>query len=103
MTYIDTLGQQAKVAGRQIAKLSTAAKNDLLNQVAKALVAESAYIITENAKDMANAKENGISEIMQDRLLLTEDRIQLVKWFVAIRIWMVSKSFKSVFLWVLSL
>lgn len=75
MTYIDTLGQQAKVAGRQIAKLSTAAKNDLLNQVAKALVAESTYIITENAKDMANAKENGISEIMQDRLLLTEDRI----------------------------
>ena len=75
MTHIDTLGQQAKVAGRQIAKLSTAAKNDLLNQVAKALVAESAYIITENAKDMANAKENGISEIMQDRLLLTEDRI----------------------------
>ena len=75
MTYIDTLGQQAKVAGRQIAKLSTAAKNDLLNQVAKALVAESAYIITENAKDMANAKENGISEIMQDRWLLTEDRI----------------------------
>lgn len=75
MTYIYTLGQQAKVAGRQIAKLSTAAKNDLLNQVAKALVAESAYIITENAKDMANAKENGISEIMQDRLLLTEDRI----------------------------
>lgn len=75
MTYTDTLGQQAKVAGRQIAKLSTAAKNDLLNQVAKALVAESAYIITENAKDMANAKENGISEIMQDRLLLTEDRI----------------------------
>ena len=75
MTYVDTLGQQAKVASRQIAKLSTAAKNDLLNQVAKALVAESAYIITENAKDMANAKENGISEIMQDRLLLTEDRI----------------------------
>ena len=75
MTYIDTLGQQAKAAGRQIAKLSTAAKNDLLNQVAKALVAESAYIITENAKDMVNAKENGISEIMQDRLLLTEDRI----------------------------
>ena len=75
MTYIDTLGQQAKVAGRQIAKLSTAAKNDLLNQVAKALVAESAYIIAENAKDMANASENGISKIMQDRLLLTEDRI----------------------------
>lgn len=75
MTYVDTLGQQAKVASRQIAKLSTAAKNDLLNQVAKALVAESDYIITENAKDMANAKENGISEIMQDRLLLTEDRI----------------------------
>lgn len=75
MTYVDTLGQQAKVASRQIAKLSTAAKNDLLNQIAKALVAESDYIITENAKDMDNASENGISKIMQDRLLLTEDRI----------------------------
>ena len=75
MTYVDTLGQQAKVASRQIAKLSTAAKNDLLNQVAKALVAESDYIITENAKDIANASENGISKIMQDRLLLTEARI----------------------------
>ncbi|MBW7823056.1 glutamate-5-semialdehyde dehydrogenase [Streptococcus thermophilus] len=75
MTYVDTLSQQAKVASRQIAKWSTAAKNDLLNQVAKALVAESDYIITENAKDMANASENGISKIMQDRLLLTEDRI----------------------------
>ena len=75
MTYVDTLGQQAKVASRQIAKLSTAAKNDLLNQVAKALVAESDYMITENAKDMATASENGISKIMQDRLLLTEDRI----------------------------
>ena len=75
MTYVDTLGQQAKVASRQIAKLSTAAKNDLLNQVAKALVAESDYIIAENAKDIANASENGISKIMQDRLLLTEDRI----------------------------
>ena len=75
MTYVDTLGQQAKVASRQIAKLSTAAKNDLLNQVAKALVAESDYIITENAKDIANASENGISKIMQDRLLLTGDRI----------------------------
>ena len=63
------------MASRQIAKLSTAAKNDLLNQVAKALVAESDYIITENAKDIANASENGISKIMQDRLLLTEDRI----------------------------
>ena len=69
MTYIDTLGQQAKVAGRQIAKLSTAAKNDLLNQVAKALVAESAYIIADNAKDMANAKDNGRSELMHDRVL----------------------------------
>lgn len=46
MTYVDTLGQQAKVASRQIAKLSTAAKNDLLNQVAKALVAESDYILS---------------------------------------------------------
>ena len=60
MTYVDTLGQQAKVASRQIAKLSTAAKNDLLNQVAKALVAESDYIITENAFSLAFKTNNAI-------------------------------------------
>ena len=40
MTYIDTLGQQARWQVVRLLKLSTAAKNDLLNQVAKALVAE---------------------------------------------------------------
>ena len=44
MTHIDTLGQQAKVAGRQIAKISTTAKKDLLNQAAKNLVTERGYI-----------------------------------------------------------
>lgn len=75
MTYIEQMGQAAKQASRQLAKLSTAQKNALLHQVAQALVAESQQIITENAKDMANAKDNGISDIMQDRLLLTQDRI----------------------------
>ena len=75
MTDIKDMGQKAKLASRQLAKLSTAAKNDLLHQVAQALVAESSYLIAENAKDMAKAKDNGISEIMQDRLLLTQDRI----------------------------
>ena len=64
MTYIDTLGQQAKVAGRQIAKLSTAAKNDLLNQVAKALVAESAYIISEIPFSLALAISLAFSVII---------------------------------------
>ena len=35
MTHIDTLGQQAKVAGRQNAKILKAAKKDLLNKVSK--------------------------------------------------------------------
>ncbi len=49
MIHIDTLGQQAKVWCQVLSINSN--KNDLLNQVAKALVAESAYGIAENAKD----------------------------------------------------
>lgn len=75
MTEIERMGQAAKLASRHIAKLSTVTKNTLLDQVAQALVAESRYIIDENAKDMAKAKDNGISDIMMDRLLLTEERI----------------------------
>lgn len=76
MTYIETLGKQAKVAAHGLAKLSTAEKNAALLAVAKALVEESATLLAENDKDIAVAKDHGISDIMVDRLRLTEDRFE---------------------------
>ncbi|MGT2829410.1 glutamate-5-semialdehyde dehydrogenase [Streptococcus hillyeri] len=76
MTYIETLGKQAKKAARDLLSLSTSEKNALLTLVTKRLVSETALLLTENAKDLAQAKENGISEIMTDRLRLTPERIE---------------------------
>ena len=44
MTYIDTLGQQARWQVVRLLNYQQQLKNDLLNQVAKALVAESAIL-----------------------------------------------------------
>ncbi|MGT2907532.1 glutamate-5-semialdehyde dehydrogenase [Streptococcus dentiloxodontae] len=76
MTYIETLGQAAKQASQELINLSTAEKNSLLRLIAKRLVSETAFIIAENAKDITNAKENGISDIMIDRLFLSAERIE---------------------------
>lgn len=76
MTYIETLGKNAKKASRDLLSLSTSEKNALLQLVAKRLISETTTIISENTKDMVLAKENGISDIMQDRLYLTPERIE---------------------------
>lgn len=78
MTYIETLGKQAKKAARDLLSLSTSEKNTLLSLVTKQLVSETEMILAENAKDMTLAEENGISEIMQDRLRLTPERIEAI-------------------------
>ncbi|CAM4056454.1 gamma-glutamyl-phosphate reductase [Streptococcus penaeicida] len=76
MTIIDQLGSQAKKASSELLKLSTSQKNSFLMRLANDLVEQSAIIMAENQKDMAKAKEHGISDIMLDRLLLTEERIK---------------------------
>lgn len=76
MTYIDDLGQKAKKASLSLAKLGTAEKNSLLKKAATALLEETDYILAENARDLAAAKEHGISEIMIDRLRLDAARIE---------------------------
>lgn len=76
MTYIDDLGQKAKRASLSLAKLGTAEKNRLLKKAATALLEETDYILAENARDLAVAKEHGISEIMIDRLRLDAARIE---------------------------
>ena len=76
MSYIDELGQQAKKASLNLAKLATAEKNQILRQAAANLLAQTDYILAENARDLASAKEHGISEIMTDRLRLDLARIE---------------------------
>lgn len=75
MSYIEELGQRAKSAESAVATASTTQKNKALAAISAALIANTELIIAENAKDMAAAKENGISESLQDRLRLDESRI----------------------------
>lgn len=75
MSYTLELGIKAKAAEPAIAGAGTAKKNEALAAISKALIEKSSEIIAENAKDLASAKDNGISVAMQDRLKLDESRI----------------------------
>ena len=76
MSYTEELGQKAKAAEAVISVASTITKNNALAAIAKALRSNKELIIAENAKDIAAAKENNMSASLQDRLLLTEERIE---------------------------
>ena len=76
MTDIQTLGKTAKASTHQLSLLSTKEKNQILNQMAEALEANTKKIIAENQKDLAKADDYGIKETMKDRLRLDEARIQ---------------------------
>ena len=65
---IEELGLKVKKASKEVAKLSTADKNVFLQNLADSLIENTDRIISENEKDLANALEHGISEIMVDRL-----------------------------------
>lgn len=75
MNYTEELGFRAKNAEPEIASASTVLKNNALSAISKALAENVDFIIAENAKDLQKAKENGMSEAMQDRLKLDEKRI----------------------------
>lgn len=75
MTDLTLFGQQAKAASQKLALLDTSHKNQLLEKMATALEENIALILTANDKDIALAKENGMSETMLDRLRLTKERI----------------------------
>ncbi len=73
---IRTIAVEARRASRAIAKLSSTAKNSLLMDMAAALVEHTAYLVEENAKDLAAAEKKGIAAAMLDRLMLDEARIK---------------------------
>lgn len=78
MTTLIELGKNAKQAAAILGAAGSAAKNKALAAIAKGLRADCAYIIEQNKKDLENAKMNGMSESMLDRLALNEQRIDSI-------------------------
>ncbi len=78
MTTLMGLGKNAKKAAAVLGAAGSAEKNKALAAVASGLRADSAYIIEQNKKDLENAKNNGMSESMLDRLALNEQRIDSI-------------------------
>ena len=76
MSYMETLGKNAKIAEPFINSASTSAKNKALAEIAAALRNNISLIIEKNELDIINAKENGMSDSMQDRLRLDASRIE---------------------------
>jgi len=69
------LCQKARAAAGEIAALTTAQKNDALETMAAMLESHTADILAANLEDLGAARGT-ISEVMLDRLRLTEDRVQ---------------------------
>ncbi|MDL2233339.1 glutamate-5-semialdehyde dehydrogenase [Ruminococcaceae bacterium OttesenSCG-928-L11] len=70
------LGVRARKSATELAIALSGVKNDALEAIASAVAFHMEQILAANAKDMAAAKESGMSDAMQDRLLLTEDRLR---------------------------
>lgn len=69
------LAQQAKVASRELAKLTTAEKNAALEAMAGALEGDAAALKEANERDMQVGAQMGLSSAMLDRLKLDDKRI----------------------------
>lgn len=72
---LPSMGRAARLASRQLALLTTTAKNAALIAIADELEAQAEYVMAQNAQDIADARANGLSEALLDRLLLTRQRI----------------------------
>jgi len=69
------LGKRAKVAARQLAPLSSAEKNRALLAMADTLERRSAFLISENQKDLESAKTAGVGSAILDRIALNPARV----------------------------
>ena len=74
--YMQTLGQQARQASRELARAGTELKNKALLAIAADIRATAASLKEENARDLAAGKEKGLDAALLDRLTLTDARIE---------------------------
>lgn len=75
---LEQTGKAAKAASRVLAQLSGKQKNRALARIADLLEQNSAPILAANELDIAKACEQGTSEAMLDRLLLTQARLESI-------------------------
>jgi glutamate-5-semialdehyde dehydrogenase len=73
---INELGRQARAAGRVLAGLTGQTKRELLLAMADEVQQHVSPILSANADDMEQARSEGVSGALLDRLLLTEDRVR---------------------------
>jgi len=78
MLNLTEMGKLAKKAARQLAVFNTAQKNDALLAVADELENQSSEVLKQNALDISDGKNAGLTNAILDRLLLTEDRIKSI-------------------------
>ena len=76
MSYIEDLGKNAKCAAPFLANLGAGDKNKALAKISELLRANKQELIAENKIDIENARKNGMSEAMIDRLEINEKRIE---------------------------
>ena len=69
---IADMARRAQQASRDLATMTTVAKNKVLEDVARLLKTEKAQIQQENQKDLASGRERGLSAAMLDRLELSD-------------------------------
>lgn len=74
-TIVSQLAKSAKSAAMDLACCSTADKNKALKAIAATLTHKSEYIKTQNARDIEEARKNGLSDAMIDRLTVGDDTI----------------------------
>lgn len=85
MTMIE-IGREAKKAARELAKLSTKEKNELLVALAEELKVKEEEILKANEEDLRRGREGNLSEALLDRLLLNPQRIDsMVEGILSIR------------------
>lgn len=73
---LEQMGKAARAASYKLAELSTEQKNQVLLTIADRLEAESADILAANEQDLADARQNGMSEALLDRLTLNPQRLK---------------------------
>ena len=71
-----SLGRAAKAAAAVLATVDEATKNQALNAAAAAIRDGQADILEANGRDMAAARDKGLSAAMLDRLELNADRVE---------------------------
>ncbi|MDP2559327.1 glutamate-5-semialdehyde dehydrogenase [Photobacterium damselae subsp. piscicida] len=72
---LELMGQAAQQAAFELATVATAQKNQALTIIADELEAQEAAILAANEKDIAAARESGMSDALINRLLLTKNRL----------------------------